>query len=106
MNLFQNIQEFLLHLAFPHVCEGCGSDLADVKHALCLRCFSTLPHTDFQLYPSNPVEKIFWGRLPLSFATSQYYYSKASMMQQLLHQIKYRGNRDLGFYLGGLMGDA
>jgi len=106
MKIIQEIKESLLHLAFPHICEGCGSDLLDINNELCLKCLSSLPETNFHLHPNNPIEKIFWGRLPLTCATAQYYFTKESLMQHLMHQLKYRGNKDLGVFLGKLMGHA
>jgi len=50
------------------------------------------------------VEKKFWGRISLEHATAQYYFTRESLMQRLMHQFKYKRNRDLGFQLGGLMG--
>lgn len=104
MHFIQQGIEALLHLAFPHLCEGCGNDMNDREALICIRCHARLPRTNFQQYPSNPVERLFWGRLPLLHATAQYYFSKASMMQQLMHEIKYRGNRELAIYLGTLIG--
>lgn len=104
--LLTEIKEAVLHLLFPHVCEGCGTDVLHHQHFLCLRCHASLPRTEFHLYPNNPVEKIFWGRIPVVNATAQYYFTKASAMQHLMHQLKYRGNRELGLYLGRLMGHA
>lgn len=106
MLLLNTIKESVLHLLFPHVCETCGTDVLEPDHFLCLRCLAALPKTEFHLYPNNPVEKIYWGRLPLTSATAQYYFTKGSMMQHLMHQLKYRGNRELGLYLGRLMGYA
>jgi ComF family protein len=100
------LKESLLHLAFPHVCEGCASDLVENGQLLCLRCLSDLPHTHFHDHPDNPVEKIFWGRLPLVEATAQYYFTKGSLVQKLLHSLKYRGNREAGRFLGRQMGHA
>ena len=104
MSFIQTIKESLLHLAFPHVCAGCGSDLLGKEHLLCLHCLNALPQTNFHKYTNNPVEKIFWGRLPLSQATAQYYFTKESLLQHLLKQFKYRGNGALAFYMGQLMG--
>jgi ComF family protein len=106
MHLLKDIKNAVLHLAFPHVCEGCGSDLLDVGQLLCLRCLSSMPATNFHMHASNPIEKIFWGRIPLTSATSQYYFTKESLMQHLMHQFKYRGNKELGLFLGKLMGHA
>ena len=49
---------------------------------------------------------MFWGRLPLREASAQYYFTKESMMQHLMHELKYKGNKELGIYLGNLMGLA
>lgn len=105
MNFLTEIKKSLLHLAFPHVCEGCGSDIIDNDHLICLRCSSALPSTSFHLHSNNPIEKIFWGRLPVAAATAQYYFTKESLMQRLMHQFKYRGNKELGIYLGVMMGN-
>ena len=104
--LFRDIKESVLHLLFPHVCEACGTDVLQDDHFLCLKCYASLPKTEFHLYPNNPIEKIFWGRLPITSATAQYYFTKESVMQHLMHQLKYRGNKELGIYLGRLMGHA
>jgi ComF family protein len=106
MLLFKEIKDSLLHLAFPHVCEGCGTDNLQAEHLLCLRCLSSLPSTNFHMHPNNPIEKIFWGRIPVTSASSQYYFTKESMMQRLMHQFKYKGNKEVGTYLGKLMGWA
>jgi ComF family protein len=106
MLLLKHIKEALLHLAFPHVCEGCGTDNLQAEHLLCLRCLSSLPSTNFYMHPNNPIEKIFWGRMPVTSASSQYYFTKESMMQHLMHQFKYKGNKEVGIYLGRLMGWA
>lgn len=104
--MLQTLKESVLHFLFPHVCEGCGTDVVEADHLLCLQCLSALPKTDFQFYPNNPVEKIFWGRLPLSSAAAFCYFTKASLMQHLMHQLKYRGHKEAGLYLGRLMGHA
>lgn len=106
MPLLKEIKDSLLHLAFPHVCEGCGTDNLQAEHLLCLRCQSSLPATNFHLHANNPIEKKFWGRIAIGCATSQYYFTKESMMQHLMHQFKYKGNKEIGIYFGKLMGWA
>lgn len=106
MQMLTDIKESVLHFLFPHVCESCGTDVLEPDHFLCLKCLSTLPKTEFQFYPNNPVEKIFWGRLPVVSATAYCYFTKGSTMQHLMHQLKYKSNKDIGIYLGKLMGHA
>jgi ComF family protein len=106
MNWLNDIKQSILHITFPHVCEGCGSDNLDQDQMLCLRCFGSLPLTYFQDHIDNPVEKMFWGRLKITQASAHYYFTKESLMQRLMHGFKYNGNKELGLYLGKLMGKA
>jgi ComF family protein len=100
----KEIKDSFLHLFFPHVCAGCGSDLLNEESMLCIRCMADLPETNFQSHAGNPVEKIFWGRLQLTAATAAYYFTKESLMQQLVHEFKYKGNKELGLQMGRLLG--
>ena len=102
----KEIKEAVLHMVFPHVCAGCGSDLLNLESQLCLRCLAGLPLTNFYDHPDNPVEKIFRGRLQINQAAAQYYFTKESLVQRVMHQFKYKGNKDLGLQLGRLMGIA
>ncbi len=94
------------HLFFPHICVGCGTDVLGTKSVLCIQCINQLPVTNFHLHAANQVEKIFRGRLPVREATSFCYFSKDSLIQRLLHQLKYKGNKDIGFFAGRMMGAA
>jgi ComF family protein len=94
------------HLFFPDICRGCGSDLVKPDQMLCLRCLNSLPYTNFQLHPGNPVEKIFWGRVLVHDAASLFYLTKGSVIERLLHQLKYNGRKEVGIYCGRLMGHA
>jgi ComF family protein len=71
-----------------------------------LRCLHHLPHTHFTTQVDNPIEKIFWGRTRVQAATSLFFYSQDSILQELLHQLKYRGNQELGIQLGSFLGTA
>lgn len=102
----QLLGESLVHYLLPHVCACCGSDLPMQNRPICLQCSLELPCTAFENLPNNPVEKIFWGRLPLQNACSHFYFTKDSALQSLLHQLKYKGREDIGVYLGREMGEA
>ncbi len=96
----------LFHLFYPHNCVGCGSDVIDKDNFLCLECINDLPHTNFAMHANNPVEKKFWGRIPVTSAMSEFYFSKSSIIQNLIHEFKYRGNKKVGHYLGRLIGNS
>lgn len=93
-------------LFFPHACLGCGNDIISTESMLCLPCISNLPHTNFEKLAGNPVEKIFRGRVNIHAASSQFYFSKGHLVQYLIHQLKYNGNKQAGEYLGVIMGKA
>lgn len=101
----KEIKDSVLHLLFPHVCTGCGNDILNGENVLCMRCIDAMPETNFEIHSGNPVEKTFWGRLPLVGATAQFYFTKESLMQHLMHQFKYKNNKDLGLQLGRMMGE-
>ena len=92
------------HLFFPHNCLGCGNDILQNDALLCAKCFEEMPETGFIPQPGNPVEKIFYGRIQTEHAGSAFYFTKGSLMQQLLIELKYRRNKEAGFYLGKLLG--
>lgn len=94
------------HLLFPHLCNGCGSDLISGRHLVCLKCHQLLTETGFAALPGNPVEKALWGRLICNSAMSQYYFTKDSLLQNLIHQFKYKNNKELAHYFGVLMGET
>ena len=102
----KNIANSAVHLFYPHICTGCGSDLLEEDTLLCLKCIHDLPHTSFAGFEGNPVEKYFWGRLPVTAAHSEFYFSKEFLLQHLIHQLKYKGNTAIGFYMGELMGNT
>jgi len=96
----------LFHFFYPHNCIGCGSDVIENENFLCLECINDLPHTDFAIHANNAVEKKFWGRLALTSAMSEFYFSQDSIVQNMIHELKYRGNKKAGKYFGNLMGKS
>jgi ComF family protein len=91
-------------LFFPHLCAGCGSNNIGRDEAICFRCISHFPKTNFAEQPGNPVEKLFWGRIPVSAASSQFYFTRSSTTQSALHALKYKGNKEAGIVMGRLLG--
>ena len=103
--MFKTALKDVLQLFFPHVCTGCGSDVVSSGNMLCLRCTAELPVTNFFDQTGNPVEEKFYGRMAVHSAAAAYYFTKDSMLENLVYQLKYQGNKDIGVYLGKLMGE-
>ena len=103
-NTFRTIASSLLQLFYPHICAGCGNDALTIESNLCVKCIHELPVTGFEKHANNPIEKILAGRIPFNKATAQFYFTKESLLQTLMHQFKYRTHKDLGKQLGTIMG--
>jgi ComF family protein len=91
-------------LIFPHVCVSCGKSLYKNENSICTYCCYHLPKTNFHLDSNNPVAKMFWGRATIYSAAAYYNFNKGSNVQNLIHQLKYRGQKHVGVTVGNLYG--
>ncbi len=91
-------------LYFPKNCPACGRPLRLFGANICGRCSQNLPETHFFEAPNNPIEKIFYGRLPIQTGAAAWYFHKNSALQALLFQLKYKSNKDVGLFIGKQMG--
>jgi ComF family protein len=105
MNFTGTFFNDILHLVYPRICAGCGSDVLSNDQVICINCINELPVTDFYLHGDNPVEKVFRGRLPVLSASAHVYFYKDSPVQRLLHRLKYDGRKEIGSFVGRLMGE-
>lgn len=93
----------LIRLLFPKCCVVCGLPLAEGEDDICIHCNINLPRTNFHLAQDNPVEQLFWGKIPIVRATAFFFYHKGSDYKQLLYLLKYNGQKELGRSLGRIM---
>ncbi len=93
------ISDFL-HLIFPRVCAACDRALYRHEECLCTFCRYRLPKTGFHLFRENPVIRMFWGRVEIKAATSCYRYKKGTRVQKMIHRLKYKGEKEIGIFLG------
>jgi ComF family protein len=91
---------YLTELLFPRLCVVCGDKLIEQEQWICLHCLHHIPRTNFHLEPDNRVSQLFYGRVKVEFATSFFYFSKGSKYQTLLHNLKYKGMKELGAEIG------
>lgn len=104
MDLLKWFRSFL-HLFFPRCCVVCGNPLQEGEEVLCLRCNMDMPRTDFHLLKDNPVERMFWGKVPLERAAVYFFYQKGSAYRHLLYKLKYEGRKDVGETMGRFMAE-
>jgi len=102
--MFIKVFSDLYSTFFPRKCTNCGKNLDKTEQEVCKKCLNLLPETSFLNDQNNPVFQKFWGRVNIEFAMSMYYFTKQSVLQHLLHQIKYKGRKELAYVLGKSIG--
>lgn len=96
--------EDLIGVFYPRICAGCDAHLNKNEENLCLLCRHNLPLTYFWDYDVNPVEKLFWGRIPVHAACAHLHFEQGEAVQKLMHRLKYEGKTGIGTELGRMFG--
>jgi Predicted amidophosphoribosyltransferases len=100
MNLCDYLRSFL-RLIFPNLCVICKQALMEDETYFCLDCSLSLPETNYHLLSDcNPATDRFLGKIPIDKACSYLYYNKDGVGSKIIAEIKYRGNQNLGFWMG------
>lgn len=94
--MFKNI----INLFFPPVCAGCHSFLLSNENVICTICRHNIPLTNHHLNPENEAFKKFYGRIPVEYASALVYFHKKGIVQELIHNLKYKGQEEIGSVLG------
>ena len=92
--------ESIINLFFPPVCDGCHSFLVSNENVICTLCRHNLPLTNHHLNPENEAFKKFYGRIPVEHTSTLLYFHKKGIVQELIHNLKYKGQEDIGTVLG------
>lgn len=101
--LTEHLYDFF-SLFYPNLCASCGQSLGKGEEVICTFCHHYLPKTNFHLERNNVIEKHFWGRAEIFRASSQFYFQKEGRIQHLIHQLKYKGQTEIGVKLGTMYG--
>lgn len=99
-----NILNDINRVLVPQVCFGCNGHLIGGEHLVCTVCRNDLPLTDYTFNEENPVDRIFYGRINVKKASSFLFFYENGIVQQLIHNLKYRNQEDIGFFLGNWYG--
>lgn len=95
----------LFNLFFPKVCLACSNFLSDNEEYVCTACRHDLPVTNYHFNDSEQVKKVFYGRVKLENAAALLRFQKKGIVQQLMHNLKYKGHEEIGIFLGDWLGD-
>ncbi len=96
----QRLLEDFVSLFFPRLCLACGQHPPIQEEVVCVICQYHLPQTHFHLERENFFTEHFWGRLPIQAGAALYFFTQKSRTQQLIHQLKYGGQSQVGLQLG------
>ena len=88
-----------VYLFYPTLCAGCQTMLYGEEKGLCSTCRMQLPHLTTPEEQTSLLNK-FGGRTLVNYIHAYAYFTKKGVVQRLIHQMKYRGKRDLGYQLG------
>lgn len=92
--------ESIINLFFPKVCSGCSSFLLSNENVICTVCRHDIPLTNHHLNPDNDAFKKFYGRIPVIHTSALFYFHKKGIVQELIHNLKYKGHEEIGAILG------
>ncbi|MDR1756599.1 MAG: double zinc ribbon domain-containing protein [Culturomica sp.] len=86
----------LLRLFYPPSCAVCETPLVRGERFICTHCLSEFPYAEsafsVELEHSSPECRVL------------FHYNKQSRYRKLVYAVKYRSGKELGYYLGGLLG--
>ncbi|MEO6883015.1 MAG: ComF family protein [Bacteroidia bacterium] len=94
-----------LSLIYPPVCASCEGILMHNENLICTHCLYRLPKTNYHYLQDNPVARLFWGRADIAAAAAMFTFSKGGKIQHLIHQLKYRNQKEIGKILGHFYGN-
>lgn len=94
----------LLYLFFPTFCEACEKPMVQNERIFCTSCRLHLPITNYHNHNAKILNKVFRGQIPIENATALFFFDKDSLVQNMIHNLKYRGHQYIGTEVGKWLG--
>lgn len=95
----------LFYLFYPKLCVVCDEKLIENETVLCTVCRHDLPLTNYTSYKNNKITQIFYGRVIIQKGFSLLFFRKKSATKKLIHDLKYKGNEEIGVFFGNWLGE-
>ena len=103
MNIGGYFADFL-SLIYPNLCLGCDSPLPKGNKYICPKCHYNLPKTNTYRLENHSFKDKFAGIIPVEHVLVYTYFIKNGIMQQVLHDLKYNDNQEIGRMFGRWFG--
>ncbi len=94
----------VVNLLFPKICHACQNRLQDYEITICTTCRHELPVTNFHFNHDNSIKNVLYGRAVIEQGTALFRFEKKGIVQQLIHNLKYKGYQEIGTLLGNWLG--
>ncbi|MFA5818339.1 MAG: phosphoribosyltransferase family protein [Bacteroidales bacterium] len=104
MSYIYNLWDDFISLLFPRLCYACGNHLLRNENLICTECYVVIPRANYHKEDTNPVAQLFWGRCMIEKAAAFSFYNKGSRIRNLIHNLKYKGIKEIGYELGRVYG--
>ncbi len=103
--MLSQLNNTIKELLFPNICMMCSKEHASGKsNPFCFSCTVNMPYTNhFKNQPNNASPK-FRGRIPCVDVACLLNFYSYSDVKKMLHKLKYKGRKDIGFELGLMAG--
>ena len=70
------------------------------ESVICTHCRHEMPLTQYHLDSKNEAVKKFYGKIEIQHASAFLYFNKRGIVQELIHNLKYKGHEEIGSLLG------
>ncbi|MBM3452564.1 MAG: ComF family protein [Bacteroidetes bacterium] len=101
-----SISKSFSHLLFPENCIHCETELVAKESFICTKCKTNLSLTFFENYTEpTKMDKLFWGKISIHKTFALYYFEDKTVVQSILHTLKYKNNQQIGRQFGRKIGE-
>ena len=97
--------KYLINLLFPEICYGCKVELVNNESFICVDCLHNIPLTGFHNSQNNTLLDLLQDFKSIVAVASLFYFHKGSVVQTLIHNLKYKQHQKIGTFLGCWLGE-
>lgn len=101
--MFKTIVKSFFEFIFPKRCFSCNEILAKKQEFICVKCEFNISLTHWKLDNNNKIYNELIKNCSVESAFSSLYYYDESVAKNLIHQLKYKGQQELGVFFSELM---
>ena len=94
-----------MSILFPPLCTSCENVLLHQEEFICTSCRYHLPINDHYLFRQNELTQRLSGKAVIDTGAAYLSFSKSSLVQAMIHKLKYRNDPHIGRYLGKCFGE-